>query len=150
MKKVVFTVLLVFCIVPAIGQSLPSKTDSLLAAIENRISVIEGDVSTLSNIGLKREVGRFKVYPTTNVYNSLKLDTMTGEVKALQIGLGSDTPFEYKVAKAVNEDNTIVGRYELYPTNNDKNFILIDTIYGIAYQVQWSTKTEECGRWLFW
>lgn len=32
------------------------------------------------------------------------------------------------------------GRFELYPTKNIYNFILIDTKKGYTYQVQWHTK----------
>ena len=31
------------------------------------------------------------------------------------------------------------GRFELYPTKNMYNFVLIDTQRGFTYQVQWST-----------
>lgn len=47
-------------------------------------------------------------------------------------------------------DWMIVGRYELYPTGNNYNFILIDTIFGRSYQVQWSTESNQCGKWRIW
>lgn len=98
-------------------------------------------------------VGRYKVYPTTNTYNSLRLDTLTGEVYALQISINDDTArMSYRICEGLVEDETrsTVGRYELYPTKNNYNFILLDTIWGSAYQVQWSTKDSECGRWRIW
>lgn len=89
-------------------------------------------------------VGRYKIYPTTNIYTSLKLDTASGRITALQISLGDTYGIEYDITDAVVPDETIIGRFELYPTKNNFNFILLDTIFGYAYQVQWSTNSEEC------
>ena len=35
------------------------------------------------------------------------------------------------------------GRFELYPTKNMYNFILIDTEKGYTYQVQWHTEVNK-------
>lgn len=145
MKRVGFLILFLLVITPLFGQNQPvdSKTDSLLTRIDNAIS-------SLSN-NLQSKIGRYKIYPTSNNYNSLKLDTATGKVYALQIGMNDDSRrMEYAITDAVSYDGTVIGRYELYPTKNNYNFILLDTILGIAYQVQWSTKQEECGRWIFY
>lgn len=95
---------------------------------------------------LKTMSPRYKIYPTENTYISLKLDTATGRVWMVQIGLG-DTD-----AMTVAIDDTSLlwdseeirgGRFELYPTKNMYNFILIDTQYGYTYQVQWHTETNK-------
>ena len=124
------------------------QRDSLLTNIGQNVRIIANETSDL-----KHEVGRYKVYRTTNIYNSLKLDTASGRITALQIGINNDkSRFEYIVCNAIEDDPKwrIIGRYELYPTGNNFNFILIDTILGQAYQVQWSTKNEECGIWVIW
>lgn len=124
------------------------KRDSLLTNIGQNVRIIADETT-----GLKNKVGRYKVYRTTNIYNSLKLDTASGRITALQIGINNDkSRFEYTVCNAIEDDPKwrIIGRYELYPTGNNFNFILIDTILGQAYQVQWSTKNEECGIWVIW
>lgn len=124
------------------------QRDSLLTNIGQNVRIIANEASDL-----KHEVGRYKVYRTTNIYNSLKLDTASGRITALQIGINNDkSRFEYIVCNAIEDDPKwrIIGRYELYPTGNNFNFILIDTILGQAYQVQWSTKNEECGIWVIW
>lgn len=124
------------------------QRDSLLTNIGQNVRIIANEASDL-----KHEVGRYKVYRTTNIYNSLKLDTASGRITALQIGINNDkSRFEYTVCNAIEDDPKwrIIGRYELYPTGNNFNFILIDTILGQAYQVQWSTKNEECGIWVIW
>lgn len=95
---------------------------------------------------LKTIKPRYKIYPTENTYISIKLDTATGRVWMVQIGLG-DTD-----AMTVAIDDTSLlwdseeirgGRFELYPTKNMYNFILIDTQYGYTYQVQWHTETNK-------
>lgn len=117
------------------------QRDSLLTNIGQNVRIIADETT-----GLKNKVGRYIVYRTTNIYNSLKLDTASGRITALQIGINNDkSRFEYTVCNAIEDDPKwrIIGRYELYPTGNNFNFILIDTILGQAYQVQWSTKNEE-------
>ena len=98
------------------------------------------------------QIGRYKVYPTNNTYTSLKLDTATGGIWALQIGIGTTDRLSYRIVAPLEDEpeTYIIGRYELYPTNNNYNFILQDTIDGYSYQVQWSTKDAECGRWMIW
>ena len=117
-------------------------------------SQMDGDVLQIVErldkfVQTSSRIGRYKVYPTTNTYTSLRLDTATGQVSALQIGIGKEAKtMSYEITDALYVDEEIIGRYELYPTNNVRNFILLDTIKGYAYQIQWSTKEEECGRWL--
>lgn len=144
MKKALLFVLFLVAFAPLYGQEAKKVTsDSLLVRIDNVLSSIESKYS--------KSVGRYKVYPTTNVYTSLKLDTATGKIWALQIGLGTDSDtVQYEIVDALFYYETTVGRFELYPTNNNRNFILLDTIDGWAYQVQWSTKKEECGRWIMY
>ena len=38
----------------------------------------------------QEDIERYKIYPTENIYTSLKLDTATGRIWQLQIGLGDD------------------------------------------------------------
>ena len=114
-----------------------SQRDSLITRIQRATSFI-------ANQKLVGGVGRYKIYPTTNIYTSLKLDTASGRITALQISLGDTFGIEYDITDAVVPDGTIIGRFELYPTKNNFNFILLDTIFGYAYQVQWSTNSEEC------
>ena len=71
------------------------------------ITRIQRATSFIANTHLIGSVGRYKVYPTTNVYNSLKLDTATGKVTALQISLGDTYGMEYNIADAVVPDETI-------------------------------------------
>ena len=93
------------------------------------------------------KIGRYKIYPTENAYTSLKLDTATGKVTALQIGINQQSSrMEYEICGEVTSYE-IIGRFELYPTSNMYNFILLDTIYGRAYQIQWNTNKKSRGMW---
>ena len=124
------------------------QRDSLLMSIQYGTSKIMEKVA-----GLESGVGRYKVYRTNNIYNSLKLDTATGRITALQIGINNDkSRFEYLICDDVETHPSwqVNGRYELYPTGNNYNFILLDTLIGWAYQVQWSTDNDECGIWRIW
>ena len=123
--------------------------DSLLMNLNSNVETVS---QWANDQQIRAGVGRYKVYPTTNVYTSLKLDTATGKVTALQISLGETDALEYPISDAVLSyyESCYVGRFELYPTQNKLNFILLDTILGFAYQVQWSTEDEKCGRWRIW
>lgn len=159
MKKLSFIVFFLIGSLYIYGQSSDSlkvavkplteiQRDSLLISIEKNFSDIAHDAFR------KNKVGRYKVYRTSNIYNSLKLDTATGRATALQIGINDDKARgEYLICGKIEDflfTEEIIGRYALYPTGNNYNFILIDTILGSAYQVQWSTKSEQCGRWRIW
>lgn len=88
-----------------------------------------------------QNVPRYKMYQTENIYILLKLDTATGKVWMVQYSLGDNTGMVVPV-----DDSSLLipgtkeeaGRFELYPTKNMYNFILLDTKYGNTYQVQWS------------
>jgi hypothetical protein len=87
-------------------------------------------------------VPTFKLYPTSNRWNFLKLNTATGVITIVQYSIDEeDKTFEY----SLNEkslipigDHPSPGRFELTPTQNIWNFILLDQVSGATYQVQWS------------
>ena len=90
---------------------------------------------------------KYKMYKTTHDYISLKLDTATGRVWMVQIGMG-DKSSRRQVAvddsTPLGENDVAAnGRFELYPTNNSYNFIMIDTFEGATYQVQWHTEPNK-------
>tara|TARA_R110001606_G_scaffold222443_1_gene370337 strand:- start:542 stop:1045 length:504 start_codon:yes stop_codon:yes gene_type:complete len=144
----------------------------------------------------QEDIERYKVYSTTNIHTSLLLDSATGQIWQLQIGLSdSKDQIKYvlsdtKLAQTLedhtqkqNEDmeyweenynskadsivsvkdkeyykpyslerrlknNSIYpiaknGRFKLYPTGNSYNFIMVDTINGITYQVQWNIDKDK-------
>ena len=90
---------------------------------------------------------RFKMYQTKHDYILLKLDTATGQVWMVQFGMGEKSSRRQVVVDDTSPlDGTepeINGRFELYPTNNMYNFILIDNFVGTTYQVQWHTESNK-------
>lgn len=90
---------------------------------------------------------RYKMYKTTHDYILLKLDTATGRVWMVQIGMGDkSTRRQVAVDDSTpldDMDPAINGRFELYPTNNSYNFVMIDTYVGTTYQVQWHTESNK-------
>lgn len=90
---------------------------------------------------------RFKMYQTKHDYILLKLDTATGQVWMVQFGMGDKSSRRQIVVDDTSpldgSEPEINGRFELYPTNNMYNFILIDNFVGTTYQVQWHTESNK-------
>lgn len=87
------------------------------------------------------EIVRFKLFPTQNMWTFIKLDTQTGQMWQVQYNIDHDNGrFEYYLNPTflITDDNKVNGRFELYPTQNIYNFILLDQINGNLWQVQWS------------
>ena len=90
-------------------------------------------------------IERYKLFPTQNMWTFIKLDTQTGQMWQLQYSVNNDKGrFEYDLNPnaLVIDDNGVNGRFELYPTQNIYNFILLDKIEGKTWQVQWSFDAE--------
>ncbi|MCM1040830.1 MAG: hypothetical protein NC396_00195 [Bacteroides sp.] len=90
----------------------------------------------------------YKLYPTKNMYIFLKLDTRTGCIYLVQYSVeGSRYRFETTLSSDIRVgygEERKPGRFELYPTQNMYNFIMLDKVKGRTWQVQWDT--EEKGR----
>ena len=71
---------------------------------------------------------RYKLYPTDNLYTLLELDSKIGRIKQVQWSLDSDSEGTF----TINNDDLSYGMgygsdsFELYPTKNMYQFILID------------------------
>ena len=101
--------------------------------------------SSISN----NEVFSYKLYPTSNMWNFLKLDTRNGRIWQVQWSTEDDKRFETVLSSIfiVPKDEEIDGRFALYPTTNIYNFIMLDQVNGKAYQVQWSFDANNRGIW---
>lgn len=112
-----------------------------------RDSVLTEIVKHLDNIEYSMEPAqRYKIYKTENIYTFLKLDTKTGIIKLIQWNLDRDKEFE----TTLNDDLTTfvseIGQFELIPTSNMYQFLLLDKIFGYVWHVQWGQKLNE--RWV--
>lgn len=86
----------------------------------------------------------YKLYPTSNMWTFIKLDTRNGKMWQVQFSIKGD---DYRFESPLNltpliSDGDEPGRFELYPTQNMYNFILLDGIDGKTWQVQWSTEPD--------
>lgn len=113
------------------------RVDSLLSRIDTLISINNVLLEHLEiNTSLKN---RFKLYQTDNIYTLLELDSKTGRIKQVQWSLESDNEGSVTI-----NDNDLAygmgygsGSFELYPTKNMYQFILIDKTDGRKWHVQW-------------
>ena len=82
------------------------------------------------------------MFSTQNVNILLKLDTKRGRIWMVQYRMKDQAAMEITIDNfaAVSEKDGWNGRFEMYPTNNMYNFLMIDTETGQVYQVQWSTE----------
>ena len=99
----------------------------------------------LMSIG-QDDADRYKLYKTDNMWTFLKLDTATGKISQVQYSIEGNQ-FQVTINdndySATNEIE--IGRYELYPTDNMYNFLMLDQIDGAVYQMQWSTNPDNRG-----
>lgn len=93
------------------------------------------------------DVPRYKLYPTENTWNLLELDTRTGRIWQVQYVVNSSNRFKDQIVWSmldydIDEDTAPDGRFELYPTHNMYNFLLVDQLTGRVWQIQWSTDED--------
>ncbi len=119
---------------------------ALLARIDTLMAINNELLTHLEiNTSLK---GRYKLYPTENIYTLLQLDTKTGRIEQVQWSLDTDKEGSMTIN---NEDLSYgwsygSGTFELYPTKNMFQFILIDKTDGRKWHVQWGMSDNK--RWI--
>ena len=108
------------------GTKYEQKVDSLLSQIYTLI-MINNQLLEHIDIDLSLK-NRYKLYPTDNLYTLLELDSKIGRIKQVQWSLDSDSEGTF----TINNDDLSYGMgygsdsFELYPTKNMYQFILID------------------------
>ena len=122
------------------------KTDSLLSKIDTLLMMNNQLLEHLEiNTSLKE---RYKLYQTENIYTLLQLDTKTGMIEQIQWSLDSSN----EGSVTINPNNLEYGygygsgSFELYPTKNMYQFILIDKTNGRKWHVQWGMESDK--RWI--
>lgn len=142
MQKIIF---LLCMILGAFSSSAQTKisTKNNIDSISSYIATLLEDIDRRL---YKNELNdRYRFYPTENIYNFLKLDIRTGRIDQVQWSL--DTSKEGSVS--INSVDLSWGRgslFELYPTKNMYQFLLLDKSDGRAWHVQWGLKDKE--RWI--
>lgn len=147
-------ILLVFSGMAQTAKNPPLKTNdnqderivTLLARIDTLMAINNELLTHLEiNTSLK---GRYKLYPTENIYTLLQLDTKTGKIEQVQWSLDDDN----EGSVTINSDDLSYGfgygsgTFELYPTQNMYQFILIDKTDGRKWHVQWGMSDNK--RWI--
>lgn len=147
MKKILLLSVFFFTVSIFFSQNTSSNRDvrieSLLTKIDSTLNVTN---QWLQQIELDQSLkSRYKLYQTENIYILLQLDTKTGKIKILQWSLDSD-----KELTVVLNDVDLTfgyghgsGTFELYPTKNMYQFILLDKTDGRMWHVQWGTESSK-------
>jgi hypothetical protein len=118
-------------------DSLITMIDSLIKINNNRLKQIELDNS-------KRN--RYKLYKTENIYTFLQLDTMTGQIEQFQWSLDLNNEGSVTINGDVLAYGYCPNCFELYPTNNLYQFILLNKTTGQKWHVQWGVEASR--RWI--
>jgi hypothetical protein len=150
MKKVLLTVVIVLCATFGFAQTETTnyqvKKDSTLIRIDSLIQVTNAWLEQIElDMSLKQ---RYKLYQTENLYTFLQLDTKTGMIEQVQWSLDSDN----EGSVTINSDDLTYGygygsgSFELYPTKNMYQFLLIDKTSGKKWHVQWGMESSK--RWI--
>lgn len=155
MKKIILFVCLMMSIVsiaqtkqPTIKQSSKHemRVDSMLKRVD---SLIQSNNLWLEQIEHDLAFkNRYKLYPTENIYNFLQLDTKTGKIEQVQWSLednneGSVTINDTDLTWGLGNGSNV---FELYPTKNMYQFILLEKTTGRKWHVQWGFESSK--RWI--
>lgn len=89
---------------------------------------------------------RYKMYPTQNMYNLLKLDTQSGRIEQVQWSLDDNNEFTSVINSEDLPWKKGLNSFELYPTQNMYQFILLDKATGRTWHVQWGLDYKK--RWI--
>ena len=138
MKHFVLFFILIAIAINGYSQSTKNSVcDSTLIYITKQLEDIDFRINGMN---------RFKLYPTENIYTLLKLDTATGKIDQLQWSLDSDKEGSF----TINNDDLSLGSgsgtFELYPTKNMYQFILLDKVTGRQWHMQWGMEASK--RWI--
>lgn len=96
---------------------------------------------------MQRIDARYRIYKTRNLWNTLLLDTQTGQVWQVQIGLKNEDRMRVPLNKEILATaGARPGRFTLYSSRNMYQFILLDQENGRTWQIQWSIDSNS-GIW---
>ena len=140
MKKFILTTIALFVCGQSVLFAQEIKSDSLQTTLS------EKDILSLVASNTRSEEN-YKLYPTENMWTFLKLDTRTGKIWQVQYSVNSDSYGEVIVNDwdLTYGSNEKAGRFELYPTQNMYNYLLLDKKDGLIAQIQWSMSAENRG-----
>jgi hypothetical protein len=115
------------------------------------ISIAQDQMQQIDSIKQEKSVFNdpiYKLFPTENYWTFIKLDTRNGKMWQVHFSIdedGYDGQIVLNSIPFVTDEDEIIGRFTLYPTNNMYNFLLLDQINGGVFQVQWSMEERYRG-----
>ena len=129
-------VVITLLLISSISLTSCDKSGKRLEEIEKQVNRIASNTANAEPV--------FKLYPTRNMWNFLKLDTRNGKISIVQFSVeDNEKQFEYELSDKALCENTAPGRFMLQPTENIYNFIMLDQVSGQTYQVQWSFEEDK-------
>ena len=144
MKKLAIIFLSLFMAIGAFAQNKANTqsttkiaNDSTLIKIHDMLDDIDYRINGFD---------RFKLYANENIYNFLLLDTETGKIDIVQWSLDDGKEGSATINDKDLSLDTGCGTFELYPTKNLYQFLLLDKVTGRKWHVQWGFKASE--RWI--
>lgn len=87
-------------------------------------------------------VNNFLLYPTTNMWTFIKLDTRNGKLWQVQYSIDGDE-FETILSERELATDGMPGQFVLYPTSNMWTFLLLNSENGSVYHVQWNQDADK-------
>ena len=133
-------ILIYFLSLTAINSYGQIEQDSI-----STVQEVENQVEQKAEIQ-QLEVPIYKLFPTTNYWCFIKLDTRNGKMWQVHFTIseeGYQGELILNASSLVWDDKEINGRFTLYPTKNNYNFILLDQVNGTTYQVQWNNDDDK-------
>jgi len=121
---------------------------SIIIALNTMHSFAQTDRKQNDNISAQNNnVVTYRLFPTQNMWNFIKLNTRNGQMWQVQFDLTGDSRFvtNLSLVPQVTEQKEANDRFTLYPTQNMYTFILLDQLDGRTWQVQWSTDLKNRG-----
>ena len=144
MKKLAIIFLSLFMAIGAFAQNKANTqsttkiaNDSTLIKIHDMLDDIDYRINGFD---------RFKLYATENIYNFLLLDTETGKIDIVQWSLDDGKEGSATINDKDLSLDTGCGTFELYPTKNLYQFLLLDKVTCRKWHVQWGFIASE--RWI--
>ena len=145
MKKVLLAMML---LLPGIGYA---QTKTLQAQLDSISATVDSILQEMASTSVKNMISNtYKLYPTENIYTFLRLNTSNGKIDQVQWNLDKDKEFitilndvDLTYGISIGNHN---GRFELYPTQNMYQFLLLDKTFGSLWHVQWGLDSKK--RWI--
>lgn len=139
--------MLIFCsLLITLGATAQSKLGSQTTKIAKDSTLIKIH-NLLEDVDFRiHGLDRYKLYPTENIYNFLQLDTSTGKIDVVQWSLDDGKEGSVTLNDEDLSLDTGCGTFELYPTKNMYQFLLLDKVTGRKWHVQWGFEASK--RWI--